>query len=318
MVVKNLGLAETVERAGNAYPKTGGDIAGYINATGEITGANIIRSTGRSTVEIKSTAVPELTSRIGDAAWFHAYIPQKNGTIALLDDIPTPTPPTNIVQSVGQSTASVMSQKSVTDALNKKFNKTGGETSGEITAAGIVRARAVSTIEINANDSRPRITSRVGSEQWNNAYLQQKHGTIAYLDDIPAQTHIVQSTGQSTSSVMSQKSVTDTINGHGIGYSQSWVNVTGNRSAGAWYTNHTGRPIFIAVFVARDSNGGTEQSSASIAFSQNGNVIKLPLIRGANSGGAQRGAGSTIIPVGATYTVTTEFGGEINAWWELR
>ncbi|WP_078000437.1 phage tail protein [Edwardsiella tarda] len=203
--------------------------------------------------------------------------------------------------------------------LAGKFDKTGGVVDGEITSTGIVRAKSSSTIELNPNESRPRLTSRVGKDgEWYSSYLQQKTGTIAHLDDIPAATNIVQGTGQSTTNVISQKGVTDAISAHGIGYGQQYMNMMGSRQPGSWYPNNTGRPIFIMVFVGRDSSGGTEQSSANINLQVGSEVISIPMIRGANSGGAQRGAGSALIPDGAIYTVTTEFGSEVKTWWELR
>lgn len=214
---------------------------------------------------------------------------------------------------------SVLKKVGLPELLGKKFDKTGGEVAGEITSTGIVRAKNVSTIELNPNDSKPRLTSRVGKDgEWYSSYLQQKTGTIAHLDDIPAATNIVQETGQSTTSVISQKGVTDALSAHGIGYGQQYMNMMGSRQPGSWYPNNTGRPIFIMVFVGRDSSGGTEQSSANINFQVGSEVIAIPMIRGANSGGAQRGAGSALIPDGAIYTVTTEFGSEVKTWWELR
>lgn len=205
------------------------------------------------------------------------------------------------------------------ELLGKKFDKTGGVVDGEITSTGIVRAKSSSTIELNPNESRPRLTSRAGKDgEWYSSYLQQKTGTIAHLDDIPAATNIVQGTGQSTTSVISQKGVTDALSAHGIGYGQQYMNMTGSRQVGSWYPNNTGRPIFIIVFVVRDYSGGTEESAADINFLVGSEVISIPMIRGANSGGAQREAGSALIPDGAMYTVTTAFGSEVKTWWELR
>lgn len=225
----------------------------------------------------------------------------------------------SVVQATGQSLTSVMSQKAVTDEQDKKFDKTGGVVTGEITSTGITRAQGASTIEINPNDTRPRLTSKVGKEgEWNSSYLPQKTGTIAHLDDIPAKTSIVQELGQSLTSVISQKGVTDALGTHGIGYGQQYINMTSSRQPGSWYPNNTGRPIFIIVSIGRDASGGTEQSAANVSFQEGANVISIPIIRGANSGGAQRGAGSVLIPADAIYTITPEFGSEIRTWWELR
>ncbi|WFQ80926.1 phage tail protein [Xenorhabdus sp. SF857] len=325
--VKNLGLTGTVELAENAYSKTGGVVGGHVDAEGEITGNNIVRARSNlSTVEINaSESSPKLTSRQGNGGWNSAYIPQKNGTIAFLDDIPAPITPTTIAQSTGQSTTSIMSQQATTRVLETKFSKSGGNidgfvsVAGEITGTNIVRARSnLSVIELNASDPQPQLTSRIGNNAWFNARIPQKNGTLACLDDIPAPTRIAQSTGTATDVVMSQKSVTDAISAHGVGYAQSWVHVTTSRVIGAWYVNDTNRPIFVVIAVSRDTREGTEQSAANISFKQGGDVIHIPLVRGANSGGAQRGTGSAIIPVGAAYSVTTEFDNKITNWWELR
>ncbi|WFQ78520.1 phage tail protein [Xenorhabdus sp. SF857] len=311
----------------NAYSKTGGVVDGSVSAEGEITGNNIVRARSNlSTVEINaSESSPKLTSRQGNGGWNSAYIPQKNGTIAFLDDIPAPITPTTIAQSTGQSTTSIMSQQATTRVLETKFSKSGGNidgfvsVAGEITGTNIVRARgSVSVIELNASYPQPQLTSRTGNNAWFNARIPQKNGTIAFLDDIPVPTRIAQSTGTATDVVMSQKSVTDAISAHGVGYAQSWVHVTTSRVIGAWYVNDTNRPLFVVIAVSRDTREGTEQSAANISFKQGGDVIHIPLVRGANSGGAQRGTGSAIIPVGAAYSVTTEFDNKITNWWELR
>ncbi len=63
---------------------------------------------------------------------------QPKGDYATKTDVGLKLDKTAVVQSTGTSTANVMSQKSVTDELNKKFDKTGGTISGpvEIKAAG--------------------------------------------------------------------------------------------------------------------------------------------------------------------------------------
>ncbi|WP_338885098.1 hypothetical protein [Xenorhabdus sp. TH1] len=212
-------------------------------------------------------------------------------------------------------------QRLAENAYPKTGGMVGGSVSaeGEITGNNIVRASgSASTVELNASYPQPQLTSRVGNNAWFHARIPQKNGTLACLDDIPAPTRIVQSTGTATDVVMSQKSTTDAIFAHGVGYAQSWVHVTTSRVIGAWYVNDTNRPIFVVISVSRDAREGTEQSTANISFKQGGAVIHIPLVRGANSGGAQRGVGSALIPVGAAYSVMTEFGNKITNWRELR
>ncbi|ERT10439.1 phage tail protein, partial [Photorhabdus temperata] len=44
--IKNLGLAETVQKANNAYPKSGGIVNGYVDATGYISGKGVYEAPG--------------------------------------------------------------------------------------------------------------------------------------------------------------------------------------------------------------------------------------------------------------------------------
>uniref|UniRef100_UPI001F610019 phage tail protein n=1 Tax=Photorhabdus cinerea TaxID=471575 RepID=UPI001F610019 len=44
--VKNLGLAETVNKANSAYPKSGGIVNGYVDATGYISGKGVYEAPG--------------------------------------------------------------------------------------------------------------------------------------------------------------------------------------------------------------------------------------------------------------------------------
>ncbi|WP_370559462.1 hypothetical protein [Edwardsiella tarda] len=118
---------------------------------------------------------------------------------------------------------------------------------------------------------------------------------------------------------MSQKAVTDALSAVGIGVSQEYLDVTSERIAGTWYINNTGKPIFIVVCSGRDSAVGTEQTLGKLSFQSSSSVVTtIPFMRSANSGGAQRGSASAIVPVGAKYTVTLDYDGVITSWWELR
>lgn len=94
----------------------------------------------------------------------------------------------------------------------------------------------------------------------------------------------------------------------GIGYNQTWQNVTGSRSLGSTYTNSTGKPIAVSAYVD-NLNAGT-----NIRINVNGVIID-----GSISG--QNNFPSTvfgIIPVGATYSITSIGGGNLLRWVELR
>lgn len=117
----------------------------------------------------------------------------------------------DIVQSTGTSTTSVMSQNAVSDAIKKKLNITDFNT-----------FKADNTKTLNALD---RNVSQNGSEiQEVNGIVQNHTDAIAQkadktelatinakVDKKVSKTDIVQNTGQSTTSVMSQKAVSDTL-----------------------------------------------------------------------------------------------------------
>ncbi|MGG7049047.1 MULTISPECIES: phage tail protein [unclassified Campylobacter] len=86
----------------------------------------------------------------------------------------------------------------------------------------------------------------------------------------------------------------------GIGINQTWQNMTSQRQAGVTYTNTTGRPIQVLLYITRSSNW-------------NCNIV----INGIGVGGGGAGAYSPIIPANATYKLEA-VGVAINRWLELR
>jgi hypothetical protein len=90
----------------------------------------------------------------------------------------------------------------------------------------------------------------------------------------------------------------------GLGYGQTWQDVSGSRSAGTTYYNTTGKPILVSC----GANGATPNSTLAV----NGVVI-------ANLYSVSSGALSWLglVPVGASYSVTLN-SGTINVWAELR
>lgn len=91
----------------------------------------------------------------------------------------------------------------------------------------------------------------------------------------------------------------------GIGYGQTWQNVTGSRVSGTTYTNSTGKPIMVMAISAQGAYPGISLYIAGTAF---------PAI----AGGYHPGSGadvwcSAIIPNGTTYRVDN-----FATFWELR
>lgn len=93
----------------------------------------------------------------------------------------------------------------------------------------------------------------------------------------------------------------------GVGIEQTWQNLLASRSAGVTYTNSTGKPIFIAVYVELNagSYGQMFINGVEISKSGDGTVQSIP-----------RDTLILIVPNGSTYSVTLD--GTISKWFELR
>lgn len=85
----------------------------------------------------------------------------------------------------------------------------------------------------------------------------------------------------------------DFLADRGIGFGQTWQNVTGSRVSGTTYTNTTGRSIVIQLWPAAAASSGATITVAGelVAFYSTNNTVA-----GAN------GTVSAIIPAGATYS----------------
>lgn len=109
------------------------------------------------------------------------------------------------------------------------------------------------------------------------------------------------------------------VNNNALGVGQTWQDLTASRVANTTYTNTTGRSIYVAV-------------SCTPAYAEQ-NVLtckingSLTIIIGATLQGAytKQLAGSCVIPVGASYSITTvNFttgamnGNTLISWWELK
>jgi hypothetical protein len=90
----------------------------------------------------------------------------------------------------------------------------------------------------------------------------------------------------------------------GLGYGQTWQNVTGSRTSGTTYYNTTGKPIEVGV------NGGCATSGSYGAV-----VNGISVVGGTASTAEQRGI-TFVVPIGASYVVT--YSAAISTWAELR
>lgn len=89
---------------------------------------------------------------------------------------------------------------------------------------------------------------------------------------------------------------------NGIGYSQTWQDLTSSRAIGTSYTNSTGKPIMVAVNTSSGAQTTLTIDSVVVGrYSQNTGGLGSQLI--------------AIVPNGSSYIAT---GGTISNWAELR
>jgi hypothetical protein len=103
--------------------------------------------------------------------------------------------------------------------------------------------------------------------------------------------------------------VVNTTTGGGIGYDQSWTDVSGSRTFGVSYTNSTTKPIQILVGASTTGAGG------GVALTING--VALPGSF-AYSPSVTVFSATAIVPVGATYAASAYGGASYASWHELR
>lgn len=98
------------------------------------------------------------------------------------------------------------------------------------------------------------------------------------------------------------------ITAAGLGYAQTWQSVTGSRALGVTYTNSTGRPIFVSIYLITGSGGVCYASVAGV------------VVGGVNeSAVGEKGVIGFVVPNGATYVASLTSGSmTIDTWAELR
>jgi len=107
---------------------------------------------------------------------------------------------------------------------------------------------------------------------------------------------------------------TATIAGSGLGYGQTWQNLTASRAFATTYTNSTSKPIVVNVGTAAASLGGA-QIQATV-----GGVGPFSIGADSNSNGGYSPFGHVIVPPGLTYRITASgtAGYTVGSWYELR
>ncbi|MEX9216271.1 phage tail protein [Providencia rettgeri] len=182
-----------------------------------------------------------------------------------------------ITQSTGTSTTSVMSQKAVTQELTKYAT--------------------VENVNEKFNQANDNANSRVPSAR--------KVNNKALSVDISLNAGDV---GAYTKAEVDSKFAA----GSGLGYGQTWQNVTASRVIGTNYTNATGKPIFVSV----STNGARDNYIGLDAY-----VNDVLVARSVGYGGNSKPQATIIVPPGATYKFNYSsgvVGNGISIWSELR
>jgi hypothetical protein len=103
--------------------------------------------------------------------------------------------------------------------------------------------------------------------------------------------------------------VVNTTTGGGIGYDQSWTDVSGSRTFGVSYTNSTTKPIQILVGASTTGAGG------GVFITVNGVLLPATFAYSPSVGVT---SGTVIVPPGATYSASAYGGASYASWYELR
>lgn len=152
----------------------------------------------------------------------------------------------NVVQTTGTSTTSVMSQKAVTDELNKKANSedlaqvaTSGSYNDLSNKPAIPTDYVKYTAQTLTQAQKSQARSNIG------AGTSDFDGTWGSLSGKP---NVVQSTGQSTSDVMSQNAVTEELNTKANSADLATVATSGS------YNDLTDKPTIPTNYVTTDTD----------------------------------------------------------------
>lgn len=132
-----------------------------------------------------------------------------------------------ISQETGNSVDKVISQKTTTDELNKKFDKAGGNISGEVSikdtngtmishlnedgTTDYAVSYKTNAFEFGNMGKNLRLLGNTTRPKYETSTTEEGGVDLALLSDIPNVPSVSQSTGTSTTDVMSQKATTDEL-----------------------------------------------------------------------------------------------------------
>lgn len=125
-------------------------------------------------------------------------------------------------------------------------------------------------------------------------------------------TDIVAVTSDHSSQLICQSGTWAAIGGGGLGYGQSWQDLTSSRALYTNYINSTGKPILVSMRVT--TNGGTSDAVILV----DGVAVKGTVPDGGVAWSAH--ACVAVVPNGSVYSAgrSSGSGGAVNYWVELR
>ncbi|MBS0924013.1 phage tail protein [Providencia sp. JGM181] len=217
---------------------------------GAVPATDVVQSTGQSTNQVMSqkastTAIADAKKAGTDAqSTANSAVSAAKNAQSTADSANTNAnnrvPSSSIVQITGQSTSQIMSQKAVTDAVAsaKKAGTDAQTTANSAVSAASAAQSTANTAKSAADSANTNANNRVPSSS------------------------IVQTTGQSTSQIMSQKAVTEAL--------QSAVNL------------NTIYPVGIVVWFAQNKNPNTLFPNTKWQYIGENKTIRLAKADGSN------------------------------------
>jgi hypothetical protein len=182
----------------------------------------------------------------------------------------------------------------------------GGTGATSITSGALVKGNGTSAFSAaSASD----IVTAIGSTAVTNATTAATVSTTVSS----GATGTTQSNGDNSTKI----ATTAYVQNMGIGWGQTWTDVTSSRAFSTTYTNSTGKPIMVVVAgYATGAAGGNGGMTATVGG------VTFIIARGVDTGlsqGYPAMAGSFIVPSGSTYIVDpTGITNTMQSWAELR
>jgi hypothetical protein len=258
----------------------------YNNSTGAVT----VKVSGQTGVSVPATAKILLVSNGTDIVTATNYMVSAtlpSPTLTGTPVAPTASPGTNTTQiattAFVTAATGTLGTMSTQNANNVAI--TGGTVSG-LSSLGVSGTATATTF------------SGAGTSLTGTAASLSIGGNAATATNATNATNATTSTTQSNGNNSTSIATTAYVQNMGLGWGQSWANVTGSRSAGTTYTNSTGKPIVVVIGIG-DDNQSAYIYVNGVATAKFGYQISA----------------TTVVPNGSTYYI--DGGVTFGLWSEL-